>query len=232
MLWLIHMPRAVMSDTERYELLQQIVGKSKIRVVCPKCFHPSSGSKKLKQHFRSLKDDIHQGLALNKEDPPTFREKYREAIGKDVHDNFLRDNQKNLFDIFFIFDQKLPDLHEVGEHHLTIQLHFNVSLTGYEKLRTLTNIVKPSKIRVVCPNCLHPYPRTDELYKHFREQEKGEPETAEIYKGLAQRPKDTPDFRESYKKAVGNYTISPDLLRFGEPVFAIWFVIEQKLARS
>lgn len=199
-----------MSDTERFHLLRTIVSKSKIRVVCPECLHSFPRLDVLYEHCRDNGDEIHRGLALRPLGPEfflTFRERYEDAVGHEVHPDLLRSDQP-VFDPFFVIERKLPE-------------HADDVYT--ERYRLLRQIVGKSKVRVACPKCLQPGPRPNLLKdKHFKKEE--DPD----HQGLALRKEGPKAFRESYQNAVGK-RIPRDLLGWDKPVFDIYFVIERKV---
>lgn len=98
-------------------------------------------------------------------------------------------------------------------------------MSDSERYHLLRTIVRKSKIRVACPKCHLPFPDIDPLNRHFEEKKDT------IHQGLSLRRKDFLAFRQSYEDAVG-HEVLPEQLRSTEPVFDVWFLIEQILWRQ
>ncbi|KAE8310957.1 hypothetical protein BDV41DRAFT_543132 [Aspergillus transmontanensis] len=69
-----------MADLERrYNTLNEIVQKTTIRYVCPKCLRGFSRPTLLYQHFRE--DESHNALSMRREDFKRFLSSYQESLG-------------------------------------------------------------------------------------------------------------------------------------------------------
>ena len=93
-------------------------------------------------------------------------------------------------------------------------------MSDSERYHLLKTIVNKSKIRVACPKCRLPFPDINSLNRHFEEKKDT------IHQGLSLRRKDFLAFRQSYEDAVG-HEVLPEQLKLSEPVFDVWFLIEQ-----
>ncbi|KAF3009261.1 hypothetical protein E8E15_001296 [Penicillium rubens] len=198
-----------MSDIERFRLLKVIVDKSKIKVVCPKCLYPFPDTEPLYQHFQSEEGDVHQGLAQRRADFLTFRLSYEDAVGHEMDPELLRPHQP-IFEVFNVIEQKIT---KIGNEAYK------------ERYDLLLEVVRLSKVQVVCPQCLCPYPRPDVLKKeHFSQMDD------DVHNGLALRKYDAVAFRASYQIAVGK-PIPRDLLSWNQPVFSVEFVIDRMVSK-
>lgn len=69
-----------MADLERrYNTLNEIVQKTTIRYVCPKCLRGFSRPTLLYQHFRE--DESHNALSMRRENFKRFLSSYQESLG-------------------------------------------------------------------------------------------------------------------------------------------------------
>ncbi|KAF7590255.1 hypothetical protein BBP40_003093 [Aspergillus hancockii] len=84
---------------------------------------------------------------------------------------------------------------------------------------TLKIIVQKSPIRFICPQCLRGFPRSDALYRHFREQQD------DIHKGLYMRDTDHKSFLSCYQEALGA-SISAVQLPIGPKCFDVSYIVE------
>ncbi|KAA8652769.1 uncharacterized protein ATNIH1004_001674 [Aspergillus tanneri] len=83
----------------------------------------------------------------------------------------------------------------------------------------LKRIIQKSSMRLICPQCLRGFPRSDTLYRHFREQQD------DIHKGLDMRDTDHNTFLSCYQTAIGA-SISAVELPIGFKCFEVLFVVE------
>ncbi|KAA8652762.1 uncharacterized protein ATNIH1004_001667 [Aspergillus tanneri] len=93
-------------------------------------------------------------------------------------------------------------------------------MSGFQRqCDTLKRIIQNSSIRLICPQCLRGFPRSDALYRHFREQED------DIHKGLDMRDTDHKTFLSCYQTAIGA-SIPAVELPIGVKCFEVLFVVE------
>ncbi|EED11655.1 conserved hypothetical protein [Talaromyces stipitatus ATCC 10500] len=92
------------SQEKQHKTLFEILSKSTIKLVCPQCLEGFPRVDRLNGHFRSMKDDIHQGLLLLRKDFKKFHDCYQRALRSSIAAEKIPQRSQELFDFRFIVE--------------------------------------------------------------------------------------------------------------------------------